>query len=250
MFDVAWGMSLRTGAVVSAAQRHPARCPCCRQELSLAAGCYRHPAGHCTVPRVEQALAWRVAMARFSSGRPPQLQEHCVCCGDPVGPARALPGGGPGGGEALWVSEGLALSVGWRQRVRPDIIRVRSREVLGSDGDWDAVARRRCAPCAGAQARLDRADAAARQEAQDQRARAHAQDQAASALDRAAARWGLTAAWGPYQLAPHRCAGCGAEVVRYRWDGPPPAPRPASVWADGRQQCAACGVWLRDQGTS
>lgn len=242
MLEIAWGVSLHTGRVVSAESRCPAICPRCRQPLTHAGLLYTHPAGSCTLDAIERALAWRVAMAHLSGTASPALQEHCVCCGDPTGDRVVIDGGRPAGCGALWIHAGLIIRLGGPTLARADEIRVRPREVLAAAGAcWDAVARRKCAPCAGVQSRLDAADGAYLHAVALRRAAAERARGKGRALDRAAARWGLTAAWGPYQLEPRDCAACGASVVVYRWAGAvPPAPRPRVVCADGAQRCAAC----------
>jgi hypothetical protein len=247
VFDLAWGLSLHSGRVVAAESRHRARCPCCRRELALTTSRYRHPRGRCVPAQVEHALAWRIGMALFSSRRPPTLQEHCVACGDPTDSPLALSDGGPAGGQALWTTGSLTLHIGPPTAARVDEVRVRAREILTAEGTgWDAVARRRCAPCTDAQDALDAAGAdAARDSAQHEAAAVD--DQARGrAQDRAAARWGLTGAWGPYTIDPCDCAACGARVIAYRWSAAlPPAPRPRVVSPDGQQRCVACGELLR-----
>ena len=249
VFDVGWGISLRSGCVVPVSSDHPARCPCCRRELRAGAGGYVHPAGSCSRARVERALAWRVGMSRFSADRPPLLQEHCVTCGDPAGSPESLPARGPGtgpaGGDALWTDGRRTLVLGEQQSAHPRRLHIRALAVLGSGATWAVVARRKCLPCATAQQRLDAATAADVASDRARRSSAAAARTAGVALDRAAVRWGLPRSWGPYALGADTCPSCAARIVRYSWSGAePPSPRPLVVQASGAQSCVSCGEVL------
>lgn len=247
VFDVAWGLSLRSGCVVPSSSGHPARCPCCRRELGTSPSGYVHPSGTCSRAGVEHALAWRVGMSRFSANHPPQLQEHCVTCGSPVGSLQALPsrgpGAGPASGRALWTDGQRTLVLGVQPTAHPGRLYVRAQEVLGGGSSWSVVARRKCADCAGAQSLLDEATATALSLDRARRAAAKAARSSGEALDRVAARWGLPGSWGPYRLEAHTCQSCQSRVVRYSWSGAePPQPRPPVVQASGLQRCVSCGA--------
>jgi hypothetical protein len=156
MFEVAWGLALQGGAILSASGPGAAICPCCRHPLARSPGGDRfHHADDtpCSAAGILHALALRVALAALGAGVAPPIREQCVCCGEGTADRVDLGGGSPGGGAVVWSRPGAVVRLG-----QPDVhgpaalgaLWLAPQDILA--GQWHAMPRRKCASCAASEA--------------------------------------------------------------------------------------------------